>query len=105
MRLGLGGVYLQLATVGPSGSPTIKDLLGDFCGTFGPQDGLVLPAGWVFADRAHGNTDTIGLKAMWLDLKSLDPLSQLNDRFHALNKANETLNKVANFLTVYEPPA
>ena len=76
-----------------------------FCGTFGPQDGLVLPAGWVFADRAHGNTDTIGLKAMWLDLKSLDPLSQLNDRFHALNKANETLNKVANFLTLYEPPA
>ena len=38
-----------------------------FSGTFGPQDGLVLPAGWVFADRAQGAKDTIGMKAMWLN--------------------------------------
>ena len=75
-----------------------------FCGTFGPQDGLVLPAGWVFADKAQGAKDAIGMRAMWLDLRASEPLSKLNDRCHAMNKPNETLNKVVNFQILYEPP-
>ena len=51
-----------------------------------------------------GAKDTIVMKAMWLDLRASESLSKLNDRCHAMNKPNETLNKVVIFQILYEPP-
>jgi hypothetical protein len=70
--------------------------------TVGPQDMLLLPAGWAFSERVKGNVDYHGLRYQFLHLGDLALMEFFNNTAIAQGKPNETLQHAIDFLTLYE---
>ena len=74
-------------------------------GTIGPQDGLILPADWFFAEKVHGD-DVIGLRFPFLRVEDSDVLDAVMTRTLAQSKGGNpapALQAIVDFLTLYEP--
>jgi hypothetical protein len=70
--------------------------------TVGPQDALVLPVGWVYAERTQPKADVFGLKSILLRASDLSELERWNKLWISQQSPSEALNRVIDMLTLLE---
>jgi hypothetical protein len=73
-----------------------------YSGTLGPQDMLMLPAGWAFAERIQGTTDYAGMRFQFLQTNALPCLERLNTMMLAAERSVPLLGLAVDFLTLMD---
>ena len=75
---------------------------GVWYGTVGANDCLVLPAGWLWAERVL-QADLVGFRLRFLYHDDLPMFEQLQEIGLATSEPNAPVSAVCDFLTLYEP--
>ncbi len=73
-----------------------------FHATVGPQDALMLPVGWIFAERVGATCDCVGLKMSILRTQDLPQLEGWSKLWISQASQNAVLDAVIDALTLLE---